>query len=79
MPVSFEVQKEIDYELSDPNRIRSMLINSHNWLKNNKEFKKSELWYFVSQITGFGSTRSMQICDRFGWDANKKCGKISLN
>ena len=45
-------------------------------LKN--KYKGVFFWSFISEITGKGSTASIEICDHFGWNAHTKVDEFKF-
>lgn len=44
-----------------------MLVNAHSQIRH--RYRKTPLWAFVKDITGYGSTSSVEVCKECGWDA----------
>jgi hypothetical protein len=47
---------------------KEWLSACHSVCHEMRKFRGMPLWVFVQEITGHGSTYSMDICRRFGWD-----------
>jgi hypothetical protein len=54
------------------NRLAIMISNCHRLLRH--KYRNSPLWAMVSDITGHGSTYSVEICLQCGYDPNQNCG-----
>lgn len=53
-------------------RGKLMIVNAHALLRT--KYRRRQLWVLVSDVTGYGSTMSSEICRGFGWDPNGLCG-----
>lgn len=49
-------------------RGKLMIVNAHALLRT--KYRRRQLWVLVSDVTGYGSTLSSEICRGFGWDPN---------
>ncbi len=58
------------------NRLACMIANCHQLLRH--KYRKTPLWAMVSDITGHGSTYSVEICLQAGYDPNQNCGLAKL-
>jgi hypothetical protein len=47
---------------------KEWLLACHRVCHDMRKFRGVPLWVFIQEITGHGSTYSMDICRRFGWD-----------
>lgn len=54
-------------------RFRSIILNCHRLLRH--KYRRVPLWALVSDITGFGSTTSTQLCNDIGLDPHQNAGK----
>lgn len=57
-------------------RLRSLIFNCHSLLRH--KYRKSPLWAMVSDITGHGSTISVEICVQCGFAPGQDCGQKEL-
>ena len=57
-------------------RLAVLISNCHRKLRH--QYRRSPLWAMVSDITGHGSTYSVEICLQCGYDPNQNCGLENL-
>jgi hypothetical protein len=57
-------------------RLTCLISNAHRLLKG--RYRQSPLWALVSDLTGNGSTTSVDICRAAGFDPSQPCGSKYL-
>jgi len=56
-------------------RLEIIFRSAHRLLRH--KYRKVPLWAFVSDLTSYGHTYSVEVCRHFGWDAHQD-GSIKL-
>lgn len=65
------LREELKQRLTPEHLIRRFA----NMVANRGKWRGQPLWYLVSEITGHGSTYSVEICSGLGFDPHHKLGE----
>jgi hypothetical protein len=59
-------------------RLECLIRNAHRLLRHRSQFRYSPLWSLVSEITGHGSTVSIEICKSVNLDPDQIMGRFKV-
>ncbi len=57
-------------------RLQVLIVNAHTLLRHN--YRRTPLWVMIRDLTGAGSSTSMELCRQLCLDPHGACGGYSL-